>query len=321
LKNDWYEACKKASAYILPSIPEPYLSRTFSGIIGDIKALTPKKALSLISRKKGLGLQYSFLYLDKGIDSGMGYQACAAEALVSALGKKIDEYFNGRILDAGCSVGVTAGILGLNEVTGFDIFPDLLKTATLVDSFSGKKNYYVAADMTRPWPFGKYFDTVSCCLVCHHLKEQPDVQVFFRSAFSCLEDTGKIVITLPSGSVSNYDWMDKISKGLKNFGFTIDRDLSGLVKSTDNSHSIFWMFIFAGTKTEDIYKGDFFIDRDFGFSLCRTPESRVEKGIKAKETSMKERLTKHTKFRLITMNQLENIPRDKIFMHATISEL
>ena len=321
MKNDWYKACKKASELILPSIPKPYLSRTFSGIIGDIKALTPKKALSLISRKKGLGLQYSYLYLDKGIDNGMGYQACAAEALASALCEKGGRVFNGKILDVGCSVGVTAGILGLNGVTGFDLFPDLIKTALLVDSFSGKNNYYAVADMTQPWPFGQFFDTVSCCLVCHHLKEQTSAQIFFKSAFSCLKDNGKIVITLPSGSVASYNWMNSVCSGLENFGFIIDRDLSGLVRSTDNSHSLFWMFLFVGTKSEDIYKGNIFIDSDFGFSLCRTPESRVEKGIKAKETALKERLTNHKGFKLITMNELEQIARDKIFVHSTVSEL
>ena len=174
----WYEACNKAAALIYETVPDHYRSRTFSGIIGDIKALPPKKAQSLFNRKKGLGKQYAWLYLTKGIDGGKGYQACASEALASVIGTESDDIIRETVLDVGCAVGVTAGILPLEKVTGFDLFPDMLKAACLVDSFTGRDNHYITADMTRTWPLGCVFDTVVCGLVCHHLKEQRDVVTF-----------------------------------------------------------------------------------------------------------------------------------------------
>ena len=149
----WYDACEKVAGELGEKAPPCYRSRTFSGIIGDIKALSPKKAASLIGRKKGLGTRYAELYLSQGIDRGRGYQACASEALAAALGKDLPYIIRGRVLDAGCAVGVTAGVLGLDRVTGFDLFPDLLRAGRMVDNLTGHRNDYLAADMTRPWPF------------------------------------------------------------------------------------------------------------------------------------------------------------------------
>ena len=107
---NWYEACGIIAGQLGSAVPESYRSRTFPGIIGDIKALPSRKALSLIGRKKGLGVQYARLYLSEGIDGGRGYQACASEALEAVLGDRRHRIIRGDILDAGCAVGVTAGV-------------------------------------------------------------------------------------------------------------------------------------------------------------------------------------------------------------------
>ncbi len=180
--NEWYSACKKAASVLFKSIPETYRTRTFPGIIGDIKALPAKKALSLISRKNGLGKQYAYLYLTRGIDGGKGYQACAVEALSTVLGERKKDIIKGHILDVGCAVGVTAGIMSLENTTGFDLFRDLLQTAKSIDSITNRKNNYVVADMTEVWPFESVFNTVVCGLVCHHLKTQSDITRFFSNA-------------------------------------------------------------------------------------------------------------------------------------------
>jgi len=296
----WYSACAETAEIINDRIPEYYRSRTFSGIIGDIKALSSKKALSLISRKKGLGMQYSQLYLIKGIDWGRGYQACASEALLKVIPGYISEISNGRILDAGCAVGVSAGVLGLGNVIGFDLFPDLLGTAKIIDSITGIHHDYLCADMTRTWPFTKTFDTVICSLVCHHLKEQKAVVSFFNETNRVLKEDGNVLITLPSGSVTNFSQLNDISHALRCFGFEINPYMTGIVISTDDIHSVFWMFLIVARKIENI-SGQVFIDGDFGFNRFKTPELRVQKGEKARKTVSASREIRHSGFKLIDM--------------------
>ncbi|MHB9029656.1 MAG: methyltransferase domain-containing protein, partial [Candidatus Latescibacterota bacterium] len=229
-REDWFRACGEAASIIAGEVPEHYRTRTFSGLIGDIKALSPRKAQSLMARKKGLGKQYARLYLDQGIDGGKGYQACAAEALGYILESR-RAGLGGDVLDVGCAVGVTAGILELEGVTGFDLFTDLLLAARLVDAITGKTNRYLTADMTREWPFRQAFQSVVCGLVCHHLKGQTDLLTFFSSACRALEPGGSLVITLPSGSVAFVHQARILARAIEEFGFSLDTRLSGMVAS------------------------------------------------------------------------------------------
>ncbi|MFC1509514.1 class I SAM-dependent methyltransferase [Candidatus Omnitrophota bacterium] len=301
--KSWYEACNQAATLIYKTVPDHYRSRTFSGIIGDIKALPPQKAQSLFNRKKGLGKQYAWLYLTKGIDEGKGYQACASEALASVLGPNRDDILRGTVLDVGCAVGVTSGILTLDRVTGFDLFPDVLAAARLVDSFTGRKNEYVVSDMTRTWPFGCVFDTVVCGLVCHHLKEQRDVVTFFSNMNRVLLPGSSVVITLPAGSVGTSKQFEMIAQALGHFGFRIDMKLTGMVCSTDYPNSLFWMFVITAKKISDVC-GCEFISPDFGFHLYRTQETRVEKGKKARSTATVQRKVKHELFKLTDLDEM-----------------
>ena len=318
--NEWYGACKKVASLLYESIPETYRARTFTGIIGDIKALSSKKALSLISRKKGLGNQYAYLYLTQGIDGGKGYQACAVEAFSKVLGERKNDIITGLILDVGCAVGVTAGILSLENITGFDLFLDLLKTAKSIDSVTNRKNNYIIADLTGVWPFKSIFNTVVCGLVCHHLKKQTDIIAFFSNANRVLKPSGSLVITLPSGSISKISHLNNLFDALEIFGFKVNRKLSGLVLSDDSSHSLFWMFLITAEKVSD-KTGDVFIIPNFRFPLYRTPISRKEKGTQAKETIKKTRIVRHKNFRLIGIDELENRVADKNFIYSTVSKL
>lgn len=302
-KDDWFRACGEAASRIAEEVPVYYRTRTFSGIIGDIKALSPRRAQSLLARKKGLGKQYARLYLDQGIDSGRGYQACAAEALGNILGNCRPGMCGESILDVGCAVGVTAGILELEGVTGFDLFPDLLLAARLVDDLAGKKNSYLCADMTRTWPFRRAFRTVVCGLVCHHLKGQPDILTFFSSACRVLEPGGSLVVTLPSGSVASIPQALNLSRAMEEFGFTVDTRLSGMVLSTDDPRSLFWMFLFVLTKTTERIP-DVFIHPGFGFPEYRTPVTREEKGERVKLSGLHVRGVRHKAFRLIGFEEL-----------------
>lgn len=314
----WYEACREAALLIRDTVPEPYRSRTFPGIIGDIKALPSRKAQSLFMRKKGLGRQYAYLYLTSGIDGGKGYQACATEALDAVLGVERDTLIHGAILDVGCAVGVTAGILDLDLVTGFDLFPDLLKTARLIDSLMGKVNSYVTADMTRDWPFGRKFDTVVCGLACHHLKEQRDAAAFFSSMNRVLRPGGHAIITLPAGSVATAGQLGNLAHAMENFGFIADRTRSGLVRSTDDPRSLFWMFLLIARKISAVRTSEF-IDPGFGFHLYRTSEKRAEKGEKARSTVTAARRVKHGDFRLIPLDELAERYGDREFVYSTLT--
>jgi len=316
--STWYNACNKAAALIRDSVPAPYRSRTFPGIIGDIKALSSKKALSLISRKKGLGKQYAYLYLTQGIDKGRGYQACAVEALDSVLGTHRKEIIHGRILDTGCAVGVTAGILSLNNITGFDLFTDLLKAARLTDSIAGVENLYATADMTHDWPFGCVFDTVVCGMVCHHLKKQKDVVTFFRNANRVLRPGGSLIVTLPAGSVAYAGQLENIIDGLEEFGFHANREYTGLVRSVDEHRSLFWMFLIVARKVSDTV-GRIFISPEFGFPDYRTPVTREEKGEKARSTSTSSRKIKHELFELIDSDSLRDLYGGKTFVFSELS--
>ena len=316
--TSWYNACDKAAAIIRESIPVHYRSRTFPGIIGDIKVLSSKKALSLISRKKGLGKQYAWLYLTQGIDQGRGYQACAVEALDTVLGTHREEIIHGRILDTGCAVGVTAGILSLDHIVGFDLFPDLLKAARLTDSFTGTENLYTAADMTHDWPFDCVFDTVVCGMVCHHLKNQKDVVTFFRNANRVLRPGGSLVVTLPAGSVAFAGQMENIIDGLAEFGFQANRKYSGLVLSVDDPRSLFWMFLVVARKVSDT-AGRTFISPEFGFPDYRTPVTREQKGEKARLTSTTSRKIKHERFELVDSDMLCKRYGEKTFIFSELS--
>ena len=282
--DKWYRVCAETAESIFDRIPLCYRSRTFSGIIGDIKVLPPKKAGSLIGRKKGLGLQYAYLYLTQGIDRGRGYQSCASEALKTVLGPDLTNYIGGKVLDVGCAVGVSAGVIGIDKVTGFDLFPDLLATAKAVDAITGAGNHYACADMTGTWPFECAFDTVICGLVCHHLKEQKYVVSFFNESNRVLKKGGRIIITFPAGSITRAEQIKEISLELRKFGFRTIDDVSGLILSTDNSNSLFWMFLIVAEKIEDI-SGSIFLHDKFDFSSLKTSETREKKGEKAKKNS------------------------------------
>jgi SAM-dependent methyltransferase len=319
-KEAWYDACEEAAAIIDRQVPEVYRTRTFSGIIGDIKALSPKKARSLFARKKGLGAQYAQLYLTNGIDHGRGYQACASVALGSVLGNKKEEILRGKILDVGCAVGVTAGVLSLSQVTGFDLFPDLLRAAKVIDSLTGMNHAYAAADMTCDWPFACSFDAVVCGLVCHHLKEQTAILSFFSSANRVLRMGGSLLVTLPSGSVS-YAWqLENLMTGIGIFGFSPEENLCGMTLSTDFPHSLFWMFTLIFRKTGQP-KGSVFIHPGFGFPEYRTPVSRETKGDRARLTAMSERNVRHNNFRFFCIDELKKNCGEKAFVFETVKEI
>lgn len=317
-REDWYRACGEAAELIAREVPECYRSRTFPGIIGDIKALSAKKAGALIGRKKGLGKQYASLYLSQGIDGGRGYQACALEALDAVSGIERTEIIRGRVLDAGCAVGVTAGVLGLEGVTGFDLFPDLLHAAKLTDTLAGRRNSYAAADMTRAWPFSRTFDTVMCGLVCHHLKEQRDIVTFFSSAARTLVPGGSLVITLPSGTVATVRQLYRIAGAVEPFGFRFEERTSGMVMSTDDPQSLFWMFLLSFTRTGEC-SPRVFIHPAFGFPEFRTPVSRAEKGGRVKTSGTHPRAVRHTAFRILGHGELSTLAGDSPLTYPAVA--
>jgi len=273
-----------------------------------------------MSRKKGLGRQYAYLYLTRGIDRGHGYQACAAEALSHILGPLKDDVFTGAVLDVGCAVGVTAGVLSLDSVVGFDLFPDLLKAARRVDSITGSRHSYVAADMTRSWPFDRAFDTVVCGLACHHLKKQRDVVTFFGEANRVLETGGNLVMTLPSGSIASGRRFAELVEAVESFGFEVDRRRSGLVHSTDSDISLFWMFcIIAGKISEK--RPEVFVNGSFGFQDFRTPVTREQKGMQARLTADSDRRVRHTSFSLIDAGEICSRYREEIFIYENLSNI
>lgn len=220
----------------------------------------------------------------------------------------------------GCAVGVSAGILGLREVTGFDLFPDLLRTARRIDSLTGGMHRYVAADMTRDWPFSCAFDTVICGLVCHHLKEQADILSFFSSAARVLTPGGALVITLPSGTIAHHWQLKRIIEAIEGFGFEFDETVSGMILSHDVSRSLFWMFTLTFVRTSG-GPGTVFVHPGFGFPEFRTPVCREEKGKQAKSSETAARSAPHTRFRHIRLEELENRFREQALVFSTISAL
>ena len=324
-REQWYEACREASSLLSPQVPEYYRSRTFSGIIGDIKALSSRKALSLYTRKKGLGLQYAFQYLATGIDRGRGYQACAATALASVLknfGRLNQLGAKGSVLDAGCAVGVTAGILELEEVVGFDLFADLVRTARLIDTIAGKKNQYLIADMKKDWPFGNNrFDAVVGGLVCHHLKTQGEVAGFFRNASRVLRKDGTLILTLPAGSIATARILQTICEGISSFGFEVDYEETGLLASTDDPDSLFWMFLLTAAKRSESMPS-IFVNPSFSFLNIRTPVTREEKAGKARVTAGRDRHAIHSRFALLDMRHLADVAgEDEPLVFEHVSEI
>ena len=210
--------------------------------------------------------------------------------------------------------------MSLDNVTGFDLFIDLLRTAKLVDSFTNRVNSYVVADMTGEWPFETIFDTVICGLVCHHLKKQSDIIRFFLQANRVLKPAGSLLITFPSGSISKISYLNNLLKSIEQFGFKVNRELSGLVLSKDSSHSLFWMFCIIAEKVSGKV-GKVFLSPDFIFPQYRTPVTRKEKGARVKETAKSIRTVKHEHFTLITCEELEKKVSDKTLVYSTVSKL
>lgn len=316
----WYSAASTVADEIDGHIPSYYRNRTFAGILGDIKALTPCKALSLISRKKGLGFQYAREYLATGIDNGMGYQACTLDAFRAICGYRLRDLTGPPVLDAGCAVGVTAGVLGLNNTWGFDLFVDLLKTARRIDAITGHRHSYAVADMTRPWPFTQSFGTVFCGLVCHHLKRQNDIMTFFREAAGALLPGGNLIVTMPSGSIDTVAHYTSTITAIEGFGFKNIPELTGIMMSTDSPHSLYWSFLMVFEKTENRIP-ETFIAPDFGFHMYRTPVTRVEKGEKARTTATATRKTRHTRFTLIGQESARDILGDKPLVYETLNDI
>jgi len=343
-RHQWYEACREAADRLAGDIPTYYRPRTFSGIIGDIKALPARKALSLCTRKKGLGLQYAYQYLATGIDGGRGYQACASTALADMLKGSvrpelvegcipakagiqktaqcavpaIERLKQGIVLDVGCAIGVTAGILELERVVGFDLFIDLVRAAGLVDEIAGKRNRYVVADMLKNWPFGCVFDAVVCGLVCHHLKTQGEVAGFFSNANRVLNNDGLLVLTLPAGSIADAGMFQAILGGLATFGFDIVPEQTGMVASVDDPNSLFWMFQIVAEK-HSMPKSAIFVDPAFSFKEIRTPVTRVEKADRARLTAVQTRRVIHDRFVLVSTEDLSKRAGDQPLTFETIS--
>lgn len=316
----WYEAASDVADDMSELVPPYYRSRTFAGMLGDIKALSSRKALSLISRKKGLGLQYAREYLVTGIDDGLGYQACTLNALRAICGDRLRGLTRAPVLDVGCAIGVTAGILGLENIWGFDLFIDLLKTAQRIDTRTGRRHSYAVADMTRPWPFAQQYNTVFCGLVCHHLKRQEDILTFFREAAGALLPGGNLMVTLPSGSLDTAPHCGNIITAIEGFGFEVIPELTGIMMSMDSTHSLYWSFLLVFEKTGD-RSPNTFIAPDFGFHMYRTPVSRSEKGDKARITATATRKTKHVQFTLVDMVSAYEILRDRMLVYDTVNEL
>ncbi len=319
-RERWYRTCAETAAELDVLVPAPYRNRTFAGIIGDIKALSSRKALSLVSRKHGLGLQYAARYLDEGIDGGYGYQACTLEAFDSVLGERRHEIVRGNVLDVGCAVGVTAGVLGLDGVTGFDLFADLLRAAQAVDSRTGARHHYFAADMTRPWPVRDRFDIVFCGLTAHHLKTQADTVVFFAAANRALVTGGGLVLTLPAGSVARASDLGRIAAALGTFGFAVDKTASGLVYGTITDPSLFWMFQVVATKTRAT-DGGAFVAPDFAFPLIRTPVTRLEKQARVRLTGQAVRRVRHRSFALVSLSALAERATDRLLTFEGVRAL
>ncbi len=208
----------------------------------------------------------------------------------------------------------------ISQVTGFDLFPDLLHAAKLIDSLSGKKHDYAVADMTRDWPFDCIFDTLVCGLVCHHLKEQSEILSFFSSANRVLRPGGSLVITLPSGSIS-YAWqLENLMSTLEIFGFAPNESLCGMALSTDYPHSLFWMYTFVFRKAAES-KGSVFIHPGFGFPEYRTPVSREDKGIQARSSVKSNRQVIHKSFRFLSLDALKKACREKALVFETVEKL
>ena len=318
-RERWYEACSDTATFLSAAVPPPYRRRTFPGIIGDIKALPPAKAASLMYRKKGLGLQYARLYLTAGIDGGFGYQACACESLLAVMASRVFALARGRVLDVGCAVGVTAGILDLSEVTGFDLFIDLVRTARSIDAITGADNRYTVADMTRTWPFSSSFDTVMCGLVCHHLKVQNDAALFFGEANRVLSPDGTLIVTLPAGSLSQTEHIDVLAGGLEAFGFSVENAHTGLVVSTDDPRSLFWMFVLTARKVSPI-RGEVFVHPSFGFPELRTPVTREAKGQRVRASKKSARSVRHDQFAFLTCKEMRDCFGERDLTYETLAD-
>jgi SAM-dependent methyltransferase len=259
-------------------------------------------------------------YLATGIDSGRGYQACAASALSAVLETQTVSYLKPPVLDIGCAVGVLGGILGIDDITGIDLFVELLQTAVLVDTFSGRKNHYLTADMTRDWPVSRVYGTILCGLVCHHLKTQSDIVRFFMNANRALSTGGSLIITLPAGTVATVEKLISLTRGIESFGFRIEPATTGLIRSADDPHSLFWMFLITAIR-ETQPRTDTFISPSFSFPDFRTPITRVEKGDRARLTVQEERQVSHNQFRLIPFETLFSVSNSLPLIYEEVNDL
>jgi hypothetical protein len=80
------------------------------------------------------------------------------------------------------------------------------------------------------------------------------------------------------------------------------------------------MFLITAEKTNDTMC-DMFLNPDFCFPLLRTPVSRVEKGVRVKESGYKVRTVRHSHFILISGDELEKKMPDDPLVYSTVASL
>jgi hypothetical protein len=100
-----------------------------------------------------------------------------------------------------------------------------------------------------------------------------------------------------------------VCNGLEAFGFEIEEDLTGLIRSDDEPHSLFWMFLITAQKRGSINNTSkrCFIDDSFGFSQLKTPENREVKGARVRESARRKRKVRHRSFELLLLRDMEQI--------------
>ena len=145
-------------------------------------------------------------------------------------------------------------------------------------------------------------DGAVCSLAFHYSSSSEDRGKILAEANRILRLGGYYFITLP-GSYLSPEQYKAFSKGLRKFGFEVDRNISGKVKALDYKDVPFEVWLVAARKI-GAPSGEHLTMEEFRFNfegpkISRFTGDRGTDGEEDKQSKDQERLVKHEKFQIL----------------------
>jgi len=137
----------------------------------------------------------------------------------------IGPHVRGKILEAGCGTGVLGRKLSTADITGVDICPSMIRTASL-----RSKHKYIVGDLEDKnlFPAGS-FDTIICPWVLHHF---PDIDTVAQNLKTWCKPGGHIILVEPNGDCL----VNRLSKLVRDVMLLTGKSIASYGTSNETDH-------------------------------------------------------------------------------------